>query len=99
MATIETPVVCVMGNRNKPVVCRTPIVMSRMAAAARMSPNVLAETLDGDAVVVLIRRRSIARYPCASPDAFRRDAVITLMIEIPLMLQSPTRSLMIARLF
>jgi hypothetical protein len=28
-----------------------------------------------------------------------RDAVITLVIEIPVMLQSPTRSLMIARFY
>ena len=99
MATMETPVLWVMGNRNRPDVCRTPIVMSRMAAAARTSPNVLAETLDGDAVDVLIRRRSIARSAGVSPDPFRRDGFITLVIHTRVMLQSPTRSLMIARLF
>jgi hypothetical protein len=88
----------VIGKRNKPVVCRTPIVMSRMAAAARMSPSVPADTEDEWAVDVLIRRGSIARSVSASPDAFTRDEVITLMIQIPVMLQSPVRSLMIARL-
>ena len=37
IATIETPVDCVMGIRNRPEVCRAPMVMSRMAAAASVS--------------------------------------------------------------
>ena len=34
-ATIETPVDWVIGNRNRPVVWRTPIVIMRMAAEAK----------------------------------------------------------------
>ena len=37
IATTETPVDCVIGIRNRPDVCRAPMVMSRIALAASIS--------------------------------------------------------------
>jgi len=39
-ATMETPVDCVIGNRKSPVVCRTPIVISKIAAVVAINATI-----------------------------------------------------------